>query len=198
MPRNGFAALVEEASVSVSYAPIVCRDKQALQEGTGQSIEIRQSKYLNNFVEQSHRAIKRIIRSMLGFKAFRPAGITLQGIKLMHRVKKGQQVSDYGQSICHRTILFISGLKHREDNRTVVKEKINAAEPSLLSWSALIVYIVLGIVLTTFTVTRAACATEVPGNPMIHSVYMPGVTVDATPMVSVKKKDPLGGREPMS
>jgi transposase-like protein len=60
MLRNGFAALVEEASVSVSYAPIVCRDKQALQEGTGQSIEIRQSKYLNNFVEQGHRAIKRI------------------------------------------------------------------------------------------------------------------------------------------
>jgi transposase-like protein len=55
MPRNGFAALVEEASVSVSYVLIVCRDKQALQEETGQSIEIRQSKYLNNFVEQSHR-----------------------------------------------------------------------------------------------------------------------------------------------
>jgi putative transposase len=99
MPRNDFVALVEGTSVSVSYVLIVYRDKQALQEETGQSIEIHQSKYLNNFVEQGHRAIKRIIRSMLDFKAFRPAGIILQGIKLMHRVKKGQLVSDYGQDL---------------------------------------------------------------------------------------------------
>jgi transposase-like protein len=31
-------------------------------------IEIRQIKYLNNVVEQDHRAIKRLVRPMLGFK----------------------------------------------------------------------------------------------------------------------------------
>ena len=31
-------------------------------------IEIRQVKYLNNIVEQDHRAIKRMVRAMLGFK----------------------------------------------------------------------------------------------------------------------------------
>ena len=36
-------------------------------------IEVRQIKYLNNIVEQDHRAIKRITRPMLGFKSFRCA-----------------------------------------------------------------------------------------------------------------------------
>jgi len=35
---------------------------EALQEETGQEIEIRQIKYLNNVVEQDHRAVKRIVR----------------------------------------------------------------------------------------------------------------------------------------
>lgn len=34
------------------------------------AIVIRQSKYLNNLVEQDHRAVKRITRPMLGFKSF--------------------------------------------------------------------------------------------------------------------------------
>jgi putative transposase len=53
-------------------------------------IEIRQVKYLNNIVEQDHRAIKRLIRSMLGFKSFRSAAITLAGIEIMHMIRKGQ------------------------------------------------------------------------------------------------------------
>jgi putative transposase len=44
-------------------------------------IEIRQVKYLNNIVEQDHRAIKRLIRSMLGFKSFRSAAITLPALR---------------------------------------------------------------------------------------------------------------------
>ncbi len=39
-------------------------------EEHGTTIIIRQVKYLNNIVEQDHRAIKRIARPMLGFKAF--------------------------------------------------------------------------------------------------------------------------------
>jgi putative transposase len=34
------------------------------------AVEIRQVKYLNNIVEQHHRAIKRMVKAMLGFKAF--------------------------------------------------------------------------------------------------------------------------------
>ena len=53
-------------------------------------IEIRQVKYLNNIVEQDHRAVKRLARPMLGFKSFRSARVTLTGIELMHMIRKGQ------------------------------------------------------------------------------------------------------------
>jgi putative transposase len=52
---------------------------EALIEETGQEIEIRQDTYLNNLVEQDHRAAKRIVRAMLGFMSFRAASITLRG-----------------------------------------------------------------------------------------------------------------------
>jgi putative transposase len=53
-------------------------------------IEMRQSKYLNNIVEQDHRAIKRVVRPMLGFKSFHCARIIIAGIETMHMIKKGQ------------------------------------------------------------------------------------------------------------
>jgi len=53
-------------------------------------IEIRQIKYLNNIVEQDHRAVKRVARPMLGFKSFRSAAVTVAGIELMHMIRKGQ------------------------------------------------------------------------------------------------------------
>ena len=43
----------------------------SIQADSGLSIELRQSKYLNNLVEQDHRAVKHITRPMLGFKSFR-------------------------------------------------------------------------------------------------------------------------------
>ena len=53
-------------------------------------IKIHQSKYLNNLVEQDHRAIKRRTQPMLGFKRFRCARILLGGIEVMHMITKGQ------------------------------------------------------------------------------------------------------------
>ena len=49
-----------------------------------------QVKYLNNIVEQDHRAVKRLTRPMLGFKSFWSAATTLAGIELMHMIRKGQ------------------------------------------------------------------------------------------------------------
>jgi transposase-like protein len=48
------------------------------------------SKYLNNLIEQDHRGLKQRIAVMLGFKDFRHAAITIAGIELMHRFRKGQ------------------------------------------------------------------------------------------------------------
>ena len=52
--------------------------------------KVRSSKYLNNLIEQDHRAIKQRIGPMLGFKRFKTAAITIAGIELLHRIRKGQ------------------------------------------------------------------------------------------------------------
>ena len=62
----------------------------AINTGRDVPIVVRQVKYLNNIVEQDHRAIKRIVRPMLGFKSFRCASILIAGIETMHMIKKGQ------------------------------------------------------------------------------------------------------------
>ena len=48
------------------------------------------SRYLNNIVEQDHRAVKRIVRPMLGFKCFRCARALIAGIETMRMIRKGQ------------------------------------------------------------------------------------------------------------
>ena len=54
------------------------------------AIVIRHAKYLNNLVEQDHRAVKRLTRPMLGFKSFWAARCTIAGIEVMHAIRKGQ------------------------------------------------------------------------------------------------------------
>src|SRR5450631_363840 len=63
---------------------------EAINDGRRKRIVVRQVKYLNNIVEQDHRAIKRRTRPMLGFKDFSCARILLSGIELMHMIRKGQ------------------------------------------------------------------------------------------------------------
>jgi transposase-like protein len=52
--------------------------------------KVRSSKYLNNLIEQDHRGIKSRTRPMLGFKNFDYAAITIAGVELLHRIRKGQ------------------------------------------------------------------------------------------------------------
>ena len=68
-------------------------NKSALEEYNNKnntSIEIRQVKYFNNIVEQDHRGVKRITNTMLGFKSFDSASITLNGIEIVHTLRKKQ------------------------------------------------------------------------------------------------------------
>jgi putative transposase len=62
----------------------------------GTTIVIRQVKYLNNILEQDHRAVKRVTRPMLGFKSFEAAQSTLAGVELMHMLKKRQLMVEAG------------------------------------------------------------------------------------------------------
>ena len=64
---------------------------EGIRADSAADIGLRQSKYLNNIIiEQDHRAIKRIVRPMPGFKAFRCARFILAGVEVMHMIKKGQ------------------------------------------------------------------------------------------------------------
>ena len=62
-------------------------------------IVLRQSKYLNNIVEQDHQAVKRVTQPMLGFKSFWSACIIIAGIETMHMIKKGQMKCPSGQTM---------------------------------------------------------------------------------------------------
>jgi len=65
-------------------------------EEHGTAIAIRKRKYLNNVVEQDHRAVKRVTRPMLGFKSFDAAQSPLASLELMHMLRKGQMDDGIG------------------------------------------------------------------------------------------------------
>jgi hypothetical protein len=52
--------------------------------------KLRSSKYLNNLIDQDHRGVKARVGPMLGFKRFRTAVVTIAGIELLRRIRKGQ------------------------------------------------------------------------------------------------------------
>ena len=52
--------------------------------------ELRQSKYLNNLIEQDHRFIKRLVNPGMGFFSFETAWRTLQGYEAMNMRRSGQ------------------------------------------------------------------------------------------------------------
>ena len=50
----------------------------------------RPVQYLNNILEQDHRAIKRRVNAKQGFREFHAARRTIQGYEAMHMIRKGQ------------------------------------------------------------------------------------------------------------
>ena len=54
------------------------------------SVKVHANRYLKNLIEQDHRAIKLRCVSMLGLKTTGTAAVTLAGIELAHRIRKGQ------------------------------------------------------------------------------------------------------------
>ena len=68
--------------------------------------ELRQSKYLNNMIEQDHRFIKRLVKPGMGFFSFETAWRTLKGEEAMHRIRKGQiQKVNKGESSSQATFI---------------------------------------------------------------------------------------------
>src|SRR5271154_257687 len=84
----------EPGTITVDKSGANLAALEALSAERSTPIKVRQNKYLNNIVEQDHRAIKRIIKPMMGFKDFRCARIILSGIEIMHMIRKGQMRDD--------------------------------------------------------------------------------------------------------
>jgi transposase-like protein len=55
----------------------------------GRRCRCRPIRYLNNVVEQDHRTIKRRVRASQGFRLFRAAARTIQGIEAVNMIRKG-------------------------------------------------------------------------------------------------------------
>ena len=54
------------------------------------NVLVRTSKYLNNLIEQDHRRVKQGVYPMFGFKGFGNAAVTISGIELADKIRKGQ------------------------------------------------------------------------------------------------------------
>jgi transposase-like protein len=86
-------------------------------------ILIQQIKYLNNIVVQDHRAIKRRIRPMPGFKSFRSATKTIAGIEIMHMMRKGQMAES--RNLTHSEQFLFSGWLIEEKDKGSTQSKSN-------------------------------------------------------------------------
>ena len=94
----------DKAMKASSVSEKVTMDKSGANKGVMDEINgrgetliiVRHVKYLNNIVEQDHRAFKRVTRPMLNFKSFRSSKSVLAGIGLMHMIRKGQLMMEVG------------------------------------------------------------------------------------------------------
>jgi transposase-like protein len=94
LKRHGRPArIVIDGSQTNRDAILSCDTEIRLQDRSRRQlkpIRVRQSQYLNKRIEQDHRAIKRRVRPMLGFKSTATARVILGGIEMIHMMRKGQ------------------------------------------------------------------------------------------------------------
>ena len=69
----------------------------------------RPVQYLNNILEQDHRAIKRRVKAKQGFREFQAARHIIQAYEAMHMIRKGQVRRVSGSDV-RRQIQFIEKL----------------------------------------------------------------------------------------
>jgi transposase-like protein len=85
--------IVIDGSPTNREAILLCDAESRLQDRSRcrlKPIRIRQSRYLNNRIEQDHRAIKRRIRPMLGLQSAASARVIIGGIEMVHMMRKQQ------------------------------------------------------------------------------------------------------------
>jgi putative transposase len=85
--------IVIDCSQTNREAILSCDTTDRLQDRSRRKLKpiiIRQRRHLNNRIEQDHRAVKRRVRPMLGFKTLDSARAVLGGIEMIHMMRKQQ------------------------------------------------------------------------------------------------------------
>jgi hypothetical protein len=99
MPPNGYFAKLcatdrihsLASSTRIWHPSIPPRSPAIKKEGTlRRRCRHRPVQYLNNIIEQDHRAIKRRVNAKQGFREFQAARRTIQGYEVIHMMRKGQ------------------------------------------------------------------------------------------------------------
>ena len=90
---------------NAAYPPAI--EALKTEEWLPEETETRQSKYINNTVEQDHRFIKRRVNPGLGFGSFNTARRALRGYESMSMIRKGQ-IKDFDKGDVMGQISFIN------------------------------------------------------------------------------------------
>ena len=90
-----------------SYPKVIAELKRAGE--LGRRCRCRSVRYLNNIVEQDHRAIKRRVRASQGFRSFDSAARMIQGIETVNMIRKGQ-VRWLAKDDIAGQVAFVAGL----------------------------------------------------------------------------------------
>ena len=92
---------------NAAYPPAfeVCQQAEIF----GKNTKLRQTKYLNNVIEQDHRFTKRRIKHSQWLQSFATGQATIEGYETMHMIRKGQ-VKNVGRKDVRVQIKFIEGL----------------------------------------------------------------------------------------
>ena len=101
--ENHPAPRVINTDEHAGYPPAIERLKAegALEE----NCRHRPVQYLNNVLEQDHRAIKRRVRASQHFRSFWGAWRTIDGYEAIHMIRKGWSVAGARVALLHRFIL---------------------------------------------------------------------------------------------
>jgi transposase-like protein len=86
------------------------KDEGVLEE----NCQHRPVQYLNNVLEQDHRAIKRRVRASQHFRSFWGAWRTIAGYEAIHMIRKGQawwSVVGTGSGLLHIFVLGMFGIE---------------------------------------------------------------------------------------
>jgi transposase-like protein len=100
--HNGFCEKITIDDIAANKAVI-----EKFKSDNDTTIEIRQVKYPTKIVKQDYLGIKRIINSMLGFKSFASASITLNGIAFVH-MRRERQLQSQNSSVKKLAEIFNS------------------------------------------------------------------------------------------